>query len=223
MNATTNTPPRLGVGLYSIADAARLIGAHPALIRRWSCESEGLIPRAIAEEEGFLTFVELMELHFIKMFRDEGVSLQTIRAASERAAARFQTSYPFSIKRFDTDGTSIFATLEKESTDKTLLEDIAKGQYCFEKVLRPFFKKLEYGKNFDLVRFWPLSKAGRVVLDPMRKFGKPIDAETGVPTQIIVDALLAGGGQSPAVVARWLDVPIAAVRRAAEFEQSLSM
>ncbi len=223
MTATKNIRPQLGIGLYSIADAAKLIGANQVLIRRWSRESEGLIPRAITREDNLLTFAELMELHFIKMFRDRGVSLQTIRKASERAAERYHTACPFSVKGFDTDGTTIFATLQNESSDKTLLEDIARGQYCFEKILRPFFKKLEYGKNFDLVRFWPLSKTGRVVLDPTRKFGKPIDAETGVPTKTIVDALKAGSGQSPAVVARWLDIPIAAVRKAAEFERSLAV
>jgi uncharacterized protein (DUF433 family) len=219
----TQKNPRLGVGLYSVADAARIVGAPVGLIRRWCREGEGLIPRALGREEWLITFPELMELHFIKMFRDEGVSLSTIRIASERAAAKFHTPCPFSVKRFDTDGTTIFATLQKESSDKVLMEDIARGQYVFEKIVRPFFRKLEYGKNYDLVRFWPLSKTGRVVLDPKRKFGKPIDAETGVPTQIIMDALSAGGGQSPAVVARWLDVPLAAVKKAAEFERSLSV
>lgn len=219
---TNGNTKHLGVGLYSIADAARIIGAKPGLIRRWSRKSEGLIPRTLALEEGLLTFAELMELHFIKMFRDEGVSLETIRIASERAAARYHSEYPFSVKRFDTDGTAIFATLQQESTGREMLEDVARGQYVFEKIMRPFFRKLEYGRNFDLVRFWPLSKTGRVVLDPARKFGQPIDAETGVPTRTIMDALRAGGGQSPAVVARWLGVPLAAVKRAAEFERSLS-
>ena len=222
MTAAQQNSPLLGIGLYSIADAARIVGAKQALIRRWCRESEGLIPRTISRQDGLISFAELMELHFIKMFREKGVSLPTIRIASEKAAAKFHTACPFSVKRFDTDGTSIFATLQKETSDEVLLEDIAKGQYVFERIVRPFIKKLEYGKNFDLVRFWPLSKTGRIVLDPTRKFGKPIDAETGVPTQVIVDALSAGGGQSPAVVARWLDIPLAAVRKAAEFERSLS-
>lgn len=223
MTSQPDKPARLGVGLYSVTDAARLIGANPALIRRWTRESEGLIPRVLGRDDGMLTFAELMELHFIKMFRDEGVTLETIRIASERAAARYHSACPFSVKRFDTDGTAIFATLQQESTGKEILEDIARGQYVFEKIMRPFFRKLEYGKNFDLVRFWPLSKTGRIVLDPARKFGKPIDYETGMPTHVIMRALKAGGGQSPAVVARWLDVPLAAVKKAAQFERSLSV
>lgn len=222
---TTATPKnsRLGVGLYSVADAARILGAHSARIRQWCRESQGLIPGTLRRDDGLITFQELMELHFIKMFRDEGVSLETIRIASEKAASRYHSACPFSVKRFDTDGTAIFATLQKETPKKVLVEDIAKGQYVFEKVMRPFFRKLEYGKNVDLVRYWPLSKTGRIVLDPQRKFGKPIDSETGVPTHVIADALSAGGGQSPAVVARWLGIPLAAVRKAAQFERSLSV
>jgi len=212
----------IGIGIYSIRDAARILGAHHSTIRRWARRNEGLIPRELGEGEGLLTFAELVELHFVKMFRDEGVSLTTIRSASERAAARYGTDCPFSVKRFDTDGKAIIATLY-DSSDRLVMEDVAKGQYVFEKIMRPFFRKLEYGADSDLLRYWPMSKAGRVVLDPKRKFGKPIDAETGVSTQAIFDALNAGGGQSPAEVASWLGIPIAAVRKAAEFERSLSV
>jgi len=222
MTNSTHKESRLGIGLYSIPDASRIIGASVANVRRWCKSTQGLVPRTLGKDE-LLTFAELMELHFIKMFRDQGVSMKTIKIASEKAAARYHSSCPFSVKRFDTDGTAIFATLQSESSDKEMMEDITKGQYVFETIVRPFFRKLEYGKNYDLVRFWPLSKSGRVVLDPARKFGKPIDFETGIPTQVILKALKAGGGQSPAVVARWLGVPLAAVKKAAEFEQSLSV
>jgi DNA-binding transcriptional MerR regulator/uncharacterized protein (DUF433 family) len=222
MTTATHKNSRLGVGLYSIADAARIVGAHPGRIRQWCRESQGLIPGTLRRDDGLITFQELMELHFIKMFRDEGVSLETIRRASNRAASRYHSDCPFSVKRFDTDGTDIFATLQKESSKKLIVEDIARGQLVFEKVLRPFFRKLEYGSDFDLLRYWPLSKTGRVVLDPKRKFGKPIDSETGIPTHVIADALKAGSGQSPAVVARWLGIPLAAVKKAAQFERSLS-
>jgi uncharacterized protein (DUF433 family)/DNA-binding transcriptional MerR regulator len=221
MNSTPNKPIGLGLGIYSIPDAARLVGTSQANVRRWISPSEGLVSRVFGEDK-LLTFAELMELHFIKMFRQEGVSMHTIKIASEKAAERFHSACPFSVKRFDTDGTSIFATLESESNDKELLEDIAKGQLVFERILRPFFRKLEYGKNFDLVRYWPLSKSGRVVLDPTRKFGKPIDSETGIPINTILNALKAGGGQSRTEVAKWLGIPITAVNKAVAFEQSLS-
>ena len=47
-----------------------------------------LIKRCFDDSEQVLTFLELMELHFIKMFRSEGVSMPTIRKAAEAAGRR---------------------------------------------------------------------------------------------------------------------------------------
>lgn len=210
----------LGVGLYSMADVARLTGAHPETVRRWSSEI-GVVPRHFPGEK-LLTFEELMEIHFIQMFRSEGVSFQAIRKASQAAAQRFNTAYPFTFKRFDTDGKTIFATLIKERPRNVLIEDLQRGQYVFESIVRPFFRKLEYrGDSERVACYWPRTKRGRVVLDPKRRFGKPIDAKTGISTSTIYEAVTAGGGQSPAVVARWLGIPLTAVKAAVAFEKSL--
>lgn len=221
MTATLAEHPHLGVGLYTIADAARLVKAHPETIRRWVGGQDGIIPRTLPSEEKLLTFQELMEIHFIQMFRSKGVSFQTIRKASARASEQFHTNYPFTVKRFDTDGRTVFSTLIKSGKHEDIIEDLERGQLVFKSIIRPFFKKLEY-KLDTVARFWPLTKRGRVVLDPKRKFGKPIDAATGIATSVINEAVLAGGGQSPQEVARWLDIPVAAVNAAVEFERSLA-
>src|SRR6188474_2328243 len=116
MTTTKKARSHLGIGLYSLAEVRRLTGANVSTVRRW-VSGDGLVPRYLEESEKTLTFIELMEVFFIKMFRDKGVSLQTIRKASEVAAKRFRTDYPFSFKRFDTDGKTIFATLSKEGRD----------------------------------------------------------------------------------------------------------
>jgi hypothetical protein len=161
-----------------------------------------------------------MELLFIKMFRDEGVSAQAIRKASQAAAKKFKTDYPFAVQRFDTDGKTIFATLVSQSTGKKLVEDLKLGQFVFEKVLKPFFRKLDYG-NFEVERYWPMEKDGRIVLDPARKFGQPIDFDTGIPTRTLYNAVIAGGGQEVKAVANWFGVPVAAVNAAVAFERSI--
>lgn len=216
----TNSP-HLGIGLYSLADVVRFTGASAATVRRWG-SSAGIVPRHFADE-GILTFEELMELQFVQMFRHEGVSFQAIRKASVAASKKFDTPYPFTSKQFDTDGKTIFATLIKEKPRQALIEDLEKGQYVFASIMRPFFRKLEYPKNSERVaRYWPLNKHGRIVLDPQRRFGKPIDAETGIPTGVILEAVNAGDGQKPEVVARWLGIPLAAVKAALAFEKSLA-
>ena len=56
------------------------------------------------------------------------------------------------------------------------------------------------------------------MLDPTRKFGKPIDAKSGITTSTLYEAVRAGAGQSPAKVAAWFGVPLAAVTAAVAFE-----
>lgn len=215
---TSKAHPHVGVGLYGLADAARLLHVAPSTLRSWLSPTGGLVPRRLPAEERTITFSELMELHFIAMFRSEGVSLQTIRLASAATAARFSTDYPFSVKRFDTDGRTVFATLTDEEQDRIVIEDLKRGQYVFERIMKPFFHKLEFRGARDVARFWPMEKRGRVLLDPRRKFGRPIDAETGVPTRAIYNAYRAAGRQDERMIAKWFDVPLQAVNAAIAFE-----
>jgi uncharacterized protein (DUF433 family)/DNA-binding transcriptional MerR regulator len=218
----SNTRTHLGVGLYSVSDAARLLGVHFGKVHRWVAPHDKLITRYFDPSENTLTFLELMELHFIKMFRSEGMSLQAIRKAAIAAAKKFDTEYPFAVKRFDTDGRSIFATLADSETDTEVIEDLKKGQLVIESVMKPLFRKLDYEGEHEALRYWPLTRRGRVVLDPKRKFGKPIDADTGVPTAALFEASQAGDGQDVTDVAKWFDVPITAVNAAIRFEQSIA-
>jgi DNA-binding transcriptional MerR regulator/uncharacterized protein (DUF433 family) len=215
----------LGLGVYSLGDAARIVGVSSRRLRRWLDVDAGIVRGWVAdpEDDDTVSFLELMELLFIRKFRQENVSLQAIRKASEAASRMFNTNYPFAVKKFDTDGKTIFATLQKQvdSADAELIEDLQRGQYVFSEIVKPFFRKLEYG-NQEALRYWPLLKKGRVVLDPERQFGKPIDSETGVPTSDLYDAVCAGSGQDTAVVAKWFDVPLRAVEQAVIFEQSLA-
>jgi uncharacterized protein (DUF433 family) len=160
-----------------------------------------------------------MELHFVKLFRDEGVSLPAIRKAAKTAARQFGADHPFAIHRFDTDGCTVFATLARAEKEAALVEDLKHGQFVFDTIVRPFFKKLEYGQD-EAIRFWPMGMGKRVVLDPARQFGKPIDNETAVPTAALYRAVEVG--DDPVLVAKWFNVPLDAVRAAIVFEKSLA-
>lgn len=210
----------IGVGAYSVPQAARIVGAHYSTVRSWIAPSTGVIPRYFNPDRQTLSFVELMELNFIKIFRSEGVSLHVIRLAARAASKKYNSDYPFAVKRFDTDGKTIFATLERQTKEGDLIEDLRRGQFVFSQIMRPFFRKLDYQKA-EIVRYWPLGKRRRVVLDPNRRLGQPLDDASGIPTRVLHTATLAGGGQSIREVSDWYGVPVAAVKRAVEFEQSI--
>lgn len=213
----------VNVGIYSFRQAARLLAVSGNQLRYWIGEfsAESIVKRQLKDDR-LLTFSELMELHFIKLFRDEDVSLQAIRKAANEAAKKFHTEYPFTVKRFDTDGKSIFATLTSKETNRELVEELKHGQLVFRKLIKPFFKKLDYRGTTDIERFWPMKKSGRIVLDPSRRLGQPIDSDTAVPTDTIYKAFTAGDGQDVPTVAKWFDIPVEAVKAAIRFERSLA-
>lgn len=221
----------LGVGFYSYTEAARIIGIPAAKLRRWMRDYDyfthdfrrhhhSLILRHFDQGEQILTFLELIELLFISLFRKEGVSLQAIRAAAERASKLFSTEYPFAVKRFSTDGRRIFATLSNEADSSSLMAEMSRGRLVFPLVIEPFLRKIDYQGDDAALMLWPLGRAERVVLDPARAFGKPIDAETGVPTSVLYRAVQAEGDGAIATVAGWYKVPVAAVEAAIAFELS---
>ncbi|MCW3094832.1 MAG: hypothetical protein JWL77_450, partial [Chthonomonadaceae bacterium] len=139
----------LGIGLYTLSEAARILQVSPQKLRRWAegypfvsngerRTTEPIIRRDLHALDGepVLTFHDLLELYMIKLFRDAGVSLQTIRAATEQAATLYHTNHPFAIKRFETDGKRIFATLQEQGVEgiaaPTLLQDLNLSQMVMD-------------------------------------------------------------------------------------------
>jgi uncharacterized protein (DUF433 family)/DNA-binding transcriptional MerR regulator len=219
-----------GVGVYSFADAARFIGAKPRELRRWALGythktrsggetfSSPLWRSQLAETdiEG-LGFKDLIELRFVHAFRDEGVSLQVIRRTLEVARERFAAPFPFTCKKFKTDGKRIFMEVIEETGDESLV-DVEKQQNVIQKVIGPSLREgVELDMQGEAARWFPLKHSKAIVFDPARKFGQPILADFDIPTIAIVDAVKAEGGNEKRV-AKLYDVPLAAARRAMEFE-----
>lgn len=229
------SPSLLGTGLYTLPEAARIIGTHPGTLRRWvvgysfrNNGTEGFSDPVITNdirangEEVTISFRNLTELLFVNLFRKVGVSLQTIRAAAAEAARRFGTDHPFAVERFDTDGKHIFITLSYDAVEGVprakFVEDLNLSQMVIDVLARPYFKNFEYGAQ-GAVRYYPLGQHNRVVLDPHRWFGKPIDGVSGVPTRVLYE--MARSGEKVAHIAKWYHVDEEAVSSAIEYETSL--
>lgn len=222
----------IGVGIYSVPEAAKLTGVSAARIRRWlkgysfklKDEVHPMPPVWEAQlppidGELALGFLDLVEVRFVDAFLKRGVSWHTLRLAARQTKELFDTSHPFSTKRFKTDGRGIFVEIVQETKEKSLL-DIVKSQYAFEKVVAPGLAGLEFAGSGESVRWWPLYRNRRVVIDPARAFGKPILDKEGVPTSILAQAYRVE--QSIERVAHWYEVDPRSVRAAIQFEEKLA-
>jgi uncharacterized protein (DUF433 family) len=230
---TTATPPDLlGAGLYSVPDVASLLGLKPARVRRWVSgygfrdhaqrhqRSQPLFRRDLSVMNGkvALSFLDLVEILFVKAFLKHGVSLHVVRAAAVAGTDMFGTTHPFCVQRFETDGRSIFARLKDDVQEERLL-DLVKRQAVFTQVFDPILRQLDYDQvSGDVVRWWPLGKTRPVVVNPRRSFGAPVTADVSVPTRVLYAAHAAG--EEPEDIATWYQASLDEVRAAIEFEHA---
>lgn len=228
--SSAGTP--LGIGIYSVPEAARVTGIHRSRIRRWmrgySYRRNDGRARSAAIWHGQLEphgntfalgFRDLMEIRFLEAFLKAGVSWKTMRLAHEHAQRELSTEHPFCSNRFVTDGRNLLLREAEKSGDAALL-DIVSRQREFARIVEPFFKQLEFSPDQQLLRWWPLGRERAVVLDPSRNFGQPTVATSGVPTHVLAKSLKANGSAED--VARWYEVRPEEVHDAADFEAGLA-
>lgn len=223
----------LGVGLYMVPEASRLVKIPEQRIRRWlngySYISKGekrIMPQLWDSQIGriddtlALGFLDLMEIRFVNRFVQHGVPLQTIRRALEAAKDIIGKRYPFSTRRFQTDGRTIFAEILHESGETHLL-DLVKSQFAFASVISPsLYSDMDFSKEDEALRWWPMGHKRKVVVDPGFAFGQPIVSESSIPTATLASAVDAEG--SIEAVATWFGISKKAVKDAVSFEEMLA-
>ncbi|ESZ35060.1 hypothetical protein [Mesorhizobium sp. L2C066B000] len=220
-----------GVGSYSAQEAALLIKTSARNVNRWLKgytyrrndvvhDIEPLWQSQVPngdDEHLEIGFRDLIELRFVKAFTQAGVGLLAIRNCIEYARECVGDDRPFSTRRFQTDGRTIF--LESiERTGKSEVLDLRKKQYVFRQVIDQTFKDLDI-ENDAVARWRPYRGRPSIVIDPERSFGQPIAAKSGVPTVALADAAEAEG--SVERVARLYEVSAAVVRDAVNFQHDL--
>jgi uncharacterized protein (DUF433 family) len=166
-----------------------------------------------------ISFRDLIELRFVKAFRDAGLTLPTIQECFLRAVEEVQDERPFSTSKFRTDGKTIFLDITHDVHEGEMI-DLRRRQSVFRTVVEPSLRDLEFDAA-AVARWYPLGRSRRsIVVDPARAFGRPITALGGVPTEVLSSAVLVEG--SPEKVARLYEVPLAAVRDAVTFQGKLA-
>jgi len=221
----------IGIGVYSVPEAARLSRVSSQRVRRWVRGYEFVAPKkgrrrsppvwqpefGSAGDRVELSFRDMIEVRFVAYFLDQGVGWRTLREAATNAAQIIGDTHPFSTSKFKTDGRRIFLEYAERKREKKLLE-LANRQYNIPTVVEPY---LYEGLEFDgpVVRWFPV-RSRRIVIDPAIAFGQPTTSLEGVPTSILAQAVKAEG--SIASAADWYQVDPKTVQEAVEFEKHLA-
>lgn len=208
----------LGLGLYTIADAARLLRTPRQTVARWL---NGYV-RELRHETKFyppilhrsaiansLTFGDLVEMMYIREFRRINIDLKEIRLTAEKFRIEWNTPYPLATERFLTDG------------KRLLLEHPSGWQHASTGQIQASFEEISrhlvHLGDFSC-EWMPLGINRQVVLSPNRSFGKPIDNRSGAHTYVLARAI--ADGNSVDKVAWWYETSPQAVKDSVEFEQT---
>ena len=168
-------------------------------------------------------FRDLIELRFVKTFRDAGVSLNVIRKTLDAAKQELSPEYPFTCREFQSDGKRIFFSVIENTTGEESLVDPLKLQNVIKAVVGPSLRRrLKFDSSGVVSQWFPLEHSDAVVLDPARSFGQPLLTESGVPTAAIAAAVEAEDGNERKV-ARLFEVAVDSVRKALDFERRVAL
>lgn len=222
----------IGVGLYTPAEAGRLLHVPSAKITRWlrghtvnGREYPALWTPAIAlegNERTILGFRDLMEIRVADAFIRAGVSAIQVRQAIDYAREVLGEEYPLSAERFRTDGRSVLLRVFEKDADgveRERLLNLFRRQYEFREIIEPILKTVDFDDNGSPRLWYPAGRRVNIMVDPQRAFGQPIDGTTSVPTAVLAASAGEFGVEETAIA---YDVPEGSVRRAVVFEHSLN-
>ena len=219
---------------YAVAEAGRLVGLTAGRVSRWlrgyeysygdAVPGQPPVLQGSGTESSYASFLDLVDLLFVKRFLDHGLSLQKVRRALDEARQVLGTNH-FARQTFFTDGGSIFLRLQKEAhkgRGEAILELMSGGQWVIAPVIRELARQIEFGSPEGLAsRWYPLGRNRPVVLDPMVSFGAPSIAGRGVKTINIHDLYVAEDERLEPVRA-WWGLTDAEIQAAVGFERQLA-
>jgi uncharacterized protein (DUF433 family) len=215
---------------YPAAEAGRLVGLTASRVRRWlkgysyTYEDERHRQRPVLRRRGtkgtsFASFLDLIDLLFVKSFLDHGLSLQRLRRALDEAA-RILGETHFARKTFFTNGSQIYLKVRDEADD--LLELLSGGQWVIAPIIQELADQIDFDRPTGLARRWyPPGTEGRVVLDPELSFGAPVVVRRGVQTAAIAD-LYHAESEDVRLVSEWMAIDEADVLAAVAFQERLA-
>jgi uncharacterized protein (DUF433 family) len=188
-----------GIGIYTPRDAAALLHEDVRTVRRWAfgytrTRPSGpvvyppVIRTELPELEGqrALTFVELVELLYVRAFHRAGASMRAIEEAARVAARLHGSEHPFALREVYVDPDRVFYGAVRESDgSEALVELRGHGQHAIPLVVRPYLEQLDFDADDVAERWWPMGRGVGVVIDPRFSFGAPVLEGTGIRAETL--------------------------------------
>jgi uncharacterized protein (DUF433 family) len=216
----------LGRGVYTIPQAARLVGLTTGRVREWFKGRNTASNRQAVFHSDYkpigdffaISFFDLVDVYVAGQLREFGVSLKTVRGTYDRLKRELNTPHPFCRQELFTDGAEVFVRGRDRSGEEEIYEVVTK-QKVFPEIILPFLRQIDYDRVTILASRWRIAQG--VTVDPRICFGSPVVDEEGIPTYLL-SAEYHANNKDADRVATWYRVRPETVLAAVSFENKLA-
>ncbi len=229
---------RLGIGIYTPAEAARYARVSQRIMRRWvfgEGRANPVIERQIRDtSEKVVTFLDFIQTLAVREVRNRhGVSLQKIRHGVDEARHRYGIDYPlarrhtiylFGDQKGQGHGEIVIRLPDVDGPDDERFIQLTgryQGNLMMPTVIERFLKDLQFDPDSRLAsQYSPMAYGdASIVLNPHRRFGEPIVDPGGYTAETLWHATNTEGGIKAAAEA--FGVTIDEVKLANDYFDSL--
>ncbi len=209
--------------VYTMSQAARLLGVKPATLRRWidgytraGASYEPVIrPRRTGSET--VTWGEFVEAGYLREYRvRHRVSLQQLRPVVQMLRDRLGVPYPLAHARPYVANRDLVLDVQQQTgiTGELAMVVLRNGQLILAPGAEAFVQKIDFEPGGVAVRLYPDNKSSPVVFDPLHDLGEP--TVLGIRTASLYRRFVAG--ESIAAIAGLHKIPEADVEAAIRYE-----
>lgn len=193
--------------LYTVAEAARLVGMWPSTLDTWAHgyerRPEG---RAVVKQGPVITslergpdgrsipFVGLVEATVVQAFRQTGLPMQRIRRALEVLTEQDELEHALASQQLYSDGAEILYDYARSSHDKQLrlLTVVHSGQRVFHEVISQYLERITFEDTWASELILPVTERRLLRVVPEVQSGSPLFVSGGAPLAAVRSRLVAG-------------------------------
>jgi uncharacterized protein (DUF433 family) len=214
--------------LYSLAEAARIVRMKPSTVRTWALgrsypTSQGAkswppLIHAADTKARRLSFANLVELHVLSSLRDKEVRVERIRSASQFIRGALKVEHPLADVDAHTDSIDIYVEYLGR------LINASTSTFALRPMVERYLERIDRDARGLANRLYPITRDDgdcprAILIDPARRFGRPVLAAANIETSVIAERFFAG--ELPSSIAADLQVTEVDVFEAARFEHQL--
>ena len=217
----------LSAPAYSNAEASRLTRLTRWRVARWmqGYRYAGKEYRPVIRREGdgqspYVSFLDLIDMLFVRRFVERGFSIPHLRKALKEAREYLGTPH-FARNTFFTSSEKIILQMPQDGSMVALLTG---GQQAIRDLVKQVFPKLDFEDVTEhgfVNRWYPDGRDGHILIDPLICFGRPTIKGRSIATENVYD-LYRGENERVEPVQQWFGLPVPEIQAAIRFEAALA-